>query len=102
MNYLESRFKKSCEQLSFHPNVENSFFFMGQVKSQVMDQWKERKKQQAVIENLKVKQKELQDQVQEDERLKDNLKKTVNRLVNEKRMLEDKLKLKGSSTLIYH
>lgn len=61
-----------------------------------MDQWKERKKLQSAIDGLKVKLKEQQDQIQEEERLKDNLRRTLNRLVNEKRALEDKLKLKGS------
>ena len=67
-----------------------------QGKTQAIDQWKERKKLQSVNDGLKAKLKELQDQIQEEERLKDNLRKTLNRLVNEKRILEDKLKLKGS------
>ena len=67
-----------------------------QGKTQAIDHWKERKKLQSVNDGLKAKLKELQDQIQEEERLKDNLRKTLNRLVNEKRILEDKLKLKGS------
>ena len=63
--------------------------------SQAMDQWKERKKLQTLVDHLKVKSKELQDRIQEDERHKDSLRKTVNRLVNEKRALEDKLKFKA-------
>jgi len=62
---------------------------------QVIDQWKERKKLQSTIDGQKVKLRELLDQIQEEERLKDNLRKTLNRLINEKRTLEDKLKLKG-------
>lgn len=64
-----------------------------------MDQWKERKKLQAVIDNLKLKTKELQDRIQDDERQKESLRKTINRLVNEKRVLEDKLRFKGIHTL---
>lgn len=64
-------------------------------KNLALDQWKERKKLQTVIDSLKLKSKELQDRIQEDERQKENLRKTVNRLVNEKRVLEDKLKFKG-------
>lgn len=66
-----------------------------QQKNQAVDQWKERKKMQSIIESLKGKVKELQGQIHDDERIKDSLKKTINRLVNEKRTLEDKLKFKG-------
>lgn len=69
-------------------------------KNLALDQWKERKKLQTVIDSLKLKSKELQDRIQEDERQKDNLRKTVNRLVNEKRVLEDKLKFKGLYSLL--
>ena len=65
-------------------------------KNLAMEQWKERKKLQAVIESLKNKLKELQDRMHEGERQSDNLKKVINRLVNEKRVLEDKLKFKGT------
>lgn len=92
------RLLKKIKQLetqlaAFHtaekPNEE------AQGKTQAIDQWKERKKLQSVNDGLKAKLKELQDQIQEEERLKDNLRKTLNRLVNEKRILEDKLKLKA-------
>ena len=72
------------------------------VKNLAMDQWKERKKLQAVIDQLKLKLKELQDRTQEDERQKENLRKTVNRLVNEKRVLEDKLKFKANDNERIH
>lgn len=65
-------------------------------KHQVMDQWKERKKLQTLVDHLKMKSRELQDRIQDDERQKDGLRKTINRLVNEKRVLEDKLKYKGN------
>ena len=64
-------------------------------KSLAMDQWKERKKLQTVIEHLKSKLKELQERIQDDDRQNENLRKTINRLVNEKRILEDKLRFKG-------
>ncbi len=72
------------------------------VKNLAMDQWKERKKLQTVIDQLKMKSKELQDRIQEDERQKENLRKTVNRLVNEKRVLEDKLKFKANDNERIH
>jgi DNA repair exonuclease SbcCD ATPase subunit len=72
------------------------------VKNLAMDQWKERKKLQTVIDQLKMKLKELQDRIQEDERQKENLRKTVNRLVNEKRVLEDKLKFKANDNERIH
>lgn len=65
-------------------------------KSLAMDQWKERKKMQTVLDQLKVKSRELQERLQEEERQKESLRKTINRLVNEKRALEDKLKYKGN------
>lgn len=66
-------------------------------KSLAMDQWKERKKIQTVVEQLKAKSRELQERLQDEERQKDGLRKTINRLVNEKRSLEDKLKFKGNN-----
>ncbi len=64
-------------------------------KSLAMEQWKERKKLQTVIEHLKTKLRELQERIQDDDRQNDSLRKTISRLVNEKRVLEDKLKFKG-------
>ena len=68
-------------------------------KNVAMEQWKERKKLQAIIESLKQKLKDIQDRVHDDERQTENLKKVINRLVNEKRVLEDKLKFKGKKLM---
>jgi hypothetical protein len=50
---------------------------------------------QATIDGLKVKLRSLQNRLDDDERYKENLRKTINRLVTEKRSLEEKLKFKG-------
>lgn len=67
-----------------------------------MEQWKERKKLQTVIDHLKTKLRELQERIQDDDRQNDSLRKTISRLVNEKRVLEDKLKFKGIFTHCKH
>lgn len=72
------------------------------VRNLTMDQWKERKKLQTVIDHLKLKVKDQQDRIQEDERQNDSLRKTVSRLVNEKRVLEDKLKFKANDNERIH
>ena len=60
-----------------------------------MDEWKERKRLSTLVDGLKNKSKALQARVDEDQRYKENLRKTINRLVAEKHALEEKLKFKG-------
>ena len=50
---------------------------------------------QATIDGLKVKLRSLQNRLDDEERYKENLRKTINRLVSETRSLEEKLKFKG-------
>ncbi|XP_057381408.1 centrosomal protein of 290 kDa-like [Daphnia carinata] len=102
---LLKRIKELEGQLAmFHtaerPTAEDPQNLM--VRNLAMDQWKERKKMQAVIDHLKLKVKDLQDRIQEDERQNESLRKTVNRLVNEKRVLEDKLKFKANDNERIH
>ncbi|KZS07494.1 Uncharacterized protein APZ42_028577 [Daphnia magna] len=102
---LLKRIKELEGQLTmFHtaerPTAEDPQNLM--VRNLAMDQWKERKKLQTVIDHLKLKVKDLQDRIQEDERQNDGLRKTVNRLVNEKRVLEDKLKFKANDNERIH
>ncbi|KAI9553228.1 hypothetical protein GHT06_021124 [Daphnia sinensis] len=102
---LLKRIKELEGQLTmFHtaerPTAEDPQNLM--VRNLAMDQWKERKKLQTVIDHLKLKVKDLQDRIQEDERQNEGLRKTVNRLVNEKRVLEDKLKFKANDNERIH